>query len=179
MNYDIDLSLILAVSENNVIGLNEVLEDGRENFSLPWPRIPTDMKHFENKTKGYTVISGPKTYMSLPKKVRPLPDRKTIVLTRKRLPEKYQNDDILIANSIDEALEMARDEKIYGIGGSSIYESLFPFANTVELTRIHENFEGNVYFPKIDLTDWKEVNIDRKKDEKTGYELSFITYTRN
>ena len=52
-------------------------------------------------------------------------------------------------------------------------------ADKIELTRVHENFEADTFFPKIDLTNWKETeNIFHKKDKDHDYEFSFLTYER-
>jgi dihydrofolate reductase len=68
---------ILAMDEHCLIGSNQ---------SLPW-HIPEDMKRFREFTTGYTVLMGKNTYFSLPEKVRPLPNRRNIVITRSDIPE--------------------------------------------------------------------------------------------
>ena len=73
--------MIVAVSENNVIG---------KNGDIPWD-IPEDMKHFREKTTGHSVIMGRKTYESLPENYRPLPNRRNIVLTRSGLEDKSED----------------------------------------------------------------------------------------
>ena len=68
-----NISMIVAVSKNNVIG---------KNNSLAW-HLPDDMNYFKNMTQGHSVIMGRKNWESIPKKYRPLPNRKNIVITRK------------------------------------------------------------------------------------------------
>ena len=62
------ISLIVAVSENNVIG------SGGE---LPW-RLSDDLKRFKAVTMGKPIVMGRKTYESIG---RPLPGRQNIVIT--------------------------------------------------------------------------------------------------
>ena len=87
-----NLILIAAVAENNVIG---------RNGEIPW-NISEDMKHFKELTMGHPVIMGRKTYKSIPKRFRPLPQRKNIVLSKTLSPE----NGIYIARTIEEALEL-------------------------------------------------------------------------
>ena len=65
------ISLLIAASENNVIG---------KDNALPWT-LPSDLRYFKNQTWGMPVISGRKTFESLGK---PLPGRKNIIITRKQ-----------------------------------------------------------------------------------------------
>jgi dihydrofolate reductase len=153
-----NIILIAAVAENNIIG-----RDGK----IPW-KISEDMKHFKELTMPHPVIMGRKTYDSIPKRFRPLPQRKNIVLSKTL----SQENGIYIAKTIEKALEFCGNQESYVIGGQQVYEQFIPFAQGLELTRIHANFEGDAFFPKIDWRMWNEVN---REDHE---EYSFVTYER-
>jgi dihydrofolate reductase len=151
--------IIAAVAENGVIG-----KDGE----LPW-HIPEDMEHFKELTMGNPVMMGRTTFESLPGHARPLPDRTNIVLTRSGVEE-----DIHEAGSMDEAYRIAEKhgDKVFIAGGASIYKQALPEADRIELTRIHQEHEGDTRFPEVDWSNWKEVERDERD------ELTFLTYRR-
>ncbi|UQZ83250.1 Dihydrofolate reductase type 3 [Paenibacillus konkukensis] len=129
------ISLIAAVSENGVIGMDE---------TIPW-NIPGEQKRFKELTLGKTVIMGRKTYDSIG---RPLPDRRTIIVTRSR---SLQSGPCLTAGSLDEALRLARqEEEVLIAGGGQIYEAALPYADRLYLTIVHRQAVGNIYFPAWD-----------------------------
>lgn len=150
--------IIAAVAENGVIG-----RDG----DIPW-HYPEDLKHFREKTTGESVIMGRKTYFSLPEDFRPLPDRKNIVLSRSEpdLPENVSQ-----AGSLEEAWDIA-GEKAFIIGGSNVYEQALGEADRMILTEIHQEYEGDTYFPEWNEDDWEEI------ERNEGDEMDFIEYTR-
>ena len=159
------LTVIVAVSENQVIG---------KDNDLIWD-LSIDLKRFKTLTSGHHMIMGRKTFESFPK---PLPNRTHIVITRQknyRVPE-----GVVVVNSIEKAIEaVVNDEQPYIIGGGEIYKQALPYASTIELTRVHENFDGDTYFPEIDLNQWEEIKRERiSKDEKHACDFSFITYKR-
>ena len=153
--------IIVAVSENGVIG-----KDG----DIPW-HYPEDLKHFKKKTMDHPVIMGSSTYRSLPEDFKPLPGRKNIVLTRSGIDV---DESVSVANSLDEAWKIAgeHDEKAFIIGGATIYEQTLKDADKLVLTRIHEEYDGDTFFPDWNKENWKEV----KRDERE--ELSFLEYER-
>lgn len=155
--------MIAAVSENNVIGL-----DGE----IPW-YIPEDMVRFRNLTLGHPVIMGRKTYESLPNNVRPLPRRKNIVVSSKL----EETIDIRVVDSPEEVFRLIRsDEKSYVIGGESIYDSFLPYANELEITRVHRKYEGDTFFPNVDWSKWELFNEESHVSSEIPY--SFLTYKR-
>lgn len=160
------LSIVVAISENNVIG---------KNNKLLW-HIPEDMKRFKELTTGHTIIMGRKTFESIGKV---LPDRRHIILTR---DSEYvvNNENVDIVNDINE-LDSYIDEteENFIIGGAIIYNQLIKRADKVYMTKIHKVFDGDAYFPKLSETEWKEV--ERKqgpKNEKNPYDYEYITYVR-
>lgn len=162
------ISIIVAVSENSVIG--------RDN-DLPW-HLPADLKHFMNTTRGHPVVMGRKTFESLQ---QPLTNRPNIVITRD--PE-YTAEGAFIAHSLDEALAKARqvssdDEEIFILGGSEIFRQALPLADRLYLTLVHAQVEGDVYFPQWDESRWKLVDeVHHERDERHEYAMSFRLYTR-
>lgn len=166
----IAIVLVAAVAENGVIG--------RDN-QLPW-RIKSDLKYFRSVTMNKPIVMGRKTYLSIGK---PLPGRTNIVVTRDR---NFSAPGILVANSIDRALDIARDDAlrrnadaIAVIGGTEIFEQVMPQADRLALTLVHANPKGDTYFPKIDKGAWRE--IERKSQPKgpeDDYGFTFVTYER-
>ena len=155
------LSMIVAASENNVIG---------KNNQLLW-HLPDDLKHFKRTTKGHHVIAGRKTFES---QGRPLPNRTNIIITRNR---DLQIDGCEIAHSLDEAISMVKnDDEPFIIGGENIYKQALPKVDRIYLTRVHATFEGDTYFPEIDANEWEVVSSEyHGTDEKHKY--PFTVYT--
>ena len=142
------LSLIVAVSENGVIG--------REN-ALPW-HLPGDLKRFKAITMGKPIIMGRKTFESIG---RPLPGRVNIVLTR---DAKFSHDGVETAQDLAEALRVAQErsgrpenDEAMIIGGAGIYKLALPSAHRIYLTEVHMTVSGDTYFPDIDRRDWSET----------------------
>jgi len=160
------LTIIVAAAENNVIG---------KDNQLIW-HLSDDLKRFKKLTSGHHIIMGRKTFESFPK---PLPNRTHIVITRQKNYKAPRG--VIVVHTMKEAVSVATiaDAHPYVIGGGEIYKQAIPFATKIELTRVHNEFEGDTYFPEIDMKDWKEVsNKFNKQDEKHDYEFSFITYER-
>ncbi|MFH0769832.1 MAG: dihydrofolate reductase [Candidatus Peregrinibacteria bacterium] len=164
------VSLIVAASENNVIG--------REN-DLPWS-LPDDLKFFREKTRGAPVIMGRKNFESIIRRNgRALPGRTNIVVTRQA---DWKHEGCVAVRSIEEAIERARQEtreEIFIIGGGEIYRLAMSIANRIYLTRVHAEVPGDVFFPEISSDEWKEVSRqDHAKDDRHPYPFTFLTYER-
>jgi dihydrofolate reductase len=164
------VSLIVAVSENGVIG---------KDNDLIW-HLPKDMRFFKETTMGHHVIMGRKNFESIPHKYRPLPDRTNIVITRQ---SEYKAKGCIVVNSVEAALEIAKnngDIEPFIIGGGQIYKLALE-ANLVDkiyLTKVRHSFEGDTFFPELN-TDWKQIErIDCKEDEKHAYAYSFLTFEK-
>ena len=159
------ISIIAAMSENRVIG-----RDG----SLPW-HLPADLARFKTITTGHTVIMGRKTFESVGK---PLPNRRSIVITRNN---DYQHEGVVIAHSMDEALDHAAGEdEVFVLGGQAIYEVAFPRADCLYITIVHATIKGDTYFPTCNLDEWRLVEDDRHEaDERHAHAFSFRQYARN
>lgn len=164
-----NISLIVAVSENMVIG---------KDNKLAW-HLPEDMNYFSNMTKGHSIIMGRKNWESIPKKYRPLPERKNIVVTRNN---KFEDKGAIIVNSIEKAVEKARrfdEEEIFIIGGGEIYKLGFAYVDKLYITEIYANIDGNTYFPKWNKENWKEISrISHPKDEKHEFDFDYVIYKK-
>ena len=160
------LSIIVAVAKNNVIG---------KDNKLIW-HLPEDLKRFKRLTTGHTIIMGRKTFESLG---RVLPNRKHVVLCNDaELSIEDENVEVLDDISKLDKYETSEDENFI-IGGASIYKLLLPKANKLYITKINQEFEGDVYFPEIDENEWKIVEREQGiKDEKNPYDYEYITYVR-
>ena len=158
------ISIIVAIAENNVIG---------NNNQLIW-HISEDLKRFKALTTGHCIIMGRKTFESIGKA---LPKRTNIVVTRN---ESFRADGCSVVNSLEAAIEMCgNEEEVFIIGGGELYRQALPMANKLYITRIHESFEGDTYFPEIEENEWYPESIERKKPaDENGLEYSFINYVR-
>jgi len=124
--------ILVAVSPEGIIG---------KDNSIPW-HYSADLKRFKRLTLGKTVIMGRRTWESLP--VKPLPDRRNIVITQSSL------DDVEYFSSIDDALATCEGD-VWFIGGAGIYQEALGKADIIDMTLVPDNIsgEGCVEFPKI------------------------------
>lgn len=142
------ISHIVAVSENNVIGVNN---------DLPWD-IPEDMQFFKDTTKDHAIIMGRKTFDSLGKG---LPKRLNIVVTRQ---SGFQAPGAIVVPDLKAALEYSHahpdglKDEIFIIGGGEIYKQSLPIVDRIYLTRIHQSFNGDVKYPELDPSQFREVD---------------------
>ncbi|MHC4082623.1 MAG: dihydrofolate reductase [Planctomycetota bacterium] len=160
------VTLIAAMAENRVIG--------RDN-ALPW-HLPDDLARFKQRTEGHVVIMGRRTFESVG---RPLPNRRSIVITRKH---DYHPPGAEIARSLEEALERARETKqdeVFILGGAEIYTVALPEVDRLELTIVHADVSGDTLFPECDLDEWSLIDEQRHEaDPRHAYAFSFRTYER-
>lgn len=156
------LSLIAAIAKNNCIGINN---------QLPW-NIPEDMKHFKEITKGKTVMMGRKTFESILGYLgKPLPGRKNIIISRNnayKVPEGVE-----IFSNWEEAVKKHTDEEVFVIGGASLYAQTINSADTLYITHVNKEVNGDTFFPVIDESIWKKI------DEEKHDGFSFVTYIRH
>ena len=159
-----EITIIAAVSENNVLG---------KNNKLIW-HIPNDLKRFKKLTLGHSVIMGRKTFESI---ARPLPQRKNIILTRNK---NYKAKGAVIAHNVKEALNFCEnDNQPFIIGGGEIYKLFMSISNKIELTRIHKSYDGDAFFPEILEEKWKLVNSKKNNLNETKIiNFSYLTYIK-
>ena len=148
------ISIIVAVDKNWLIG---------NGSSLPW-HFEEDLQYFKEKTMGKFVLMGKNTYEFLPSK---LPGRKIIVLSREKEGELEGVD---VASSIEEALSLASGEVMVA-GGRSVYEQFLKIADRIYLTRIDKEFEGDVYFPKLDEREWELIEEKRGENNLLNFQV--------
>ncbi len=164
------ISLIVAASENNVIG---------KDNQLLW-RLPNDTKFFKNTTWGMPVIMGRKTFESLQGEA--LPGRFNFVITHQK-DWKPKSEKAQTASSLQEAIELAKHtdcKEAFIIGGGKVYAESIPIADKIYMTRVHTIIEGDAFFPEIDESKWKlESNSDFPADEKHQYAYSFQLWIKN
>ena len=155
------IALIAAIDTANCIG---------KDRTLPW-HIPEDLAHFKNLTEGKIVLMGRKTWESLPKNYRPLPNRINIVITRQSdyaLP-----NGVLRYDSVDAALTKHANEDIMVIGGGEIFKQTIDRADTLSMTHVNQTVSAcTAFFPPIDPAIWRET----EREDHDGF--SFVTYRR-
>lgn len=159
-----ELTMIAAAAENNALG---------KDNDLVW-HLPDDFKRFKSLTSGHHIIMGRKTFESFPK---PLPNRTHVVITRQK---DYAAEGAIIVNSLEKALQLAKDDpQPYIIGGGEIYNLALEKADTIELTRVHGEFEADAFFPEIDPAKWQLVASDfHPRDDRHNYAFTYLTYKR-
>lgn len=152
------ISLIFASDPNHLIG--------RDN-DLPWD-YPEDMKYFKETTLNKTVLMGLNTFHSIYDKLgRPLPKRNLVVASL----DEFSYPGVLVIKDLISYLKTPHEEEIFVIGGKTIYELAFPYADRLYITHIKKPHQGNVYLD-YNLDDFQLVS------EKTLPELTFAIYER-
>ena len=158
--------MIVAASDNNAIG---------KNNQMLW-HLPADLKFFKEKTSGYTIVMGRKTFEALGK---PLPNRTHVIITRNK---QYKPHDTVVVHSLQAAIDYcnkAQQNEVFVIGGGEIYKQAMPLVHKIYLTRVHGTFEADTYFPEVDLNEWR-LTEQRKyaADEKNPLSMTFCLYVR-
>lgn len=130
-----EIIVIAAMAANRVIGCQN---------SLPWD-LPSDLVRFKRLTMGHALIMGRRTYESIG---RTLPGRRTVVVTRNR---QFRGDGCCVAKSLEEALLLCRgSDRVFIAGGGEMYRQALPFCDSIILTVLHRDVEGDVWFPLFD-----------------------------
>ncbi|MDB4834998.1 dihydrofolate reductase [Cyclobacteriaceae bacterium] len=160
------IAQIVAVSTNLAIG---------KDNDLIW-RLPADLKHFKNITMGHCMLMGRKNFESIG---RALPGRTTIIVTR---DQNYTQEGCHVVHSIDQGIELAKslqEEELMIIGGGQIYEQTLPLTSKVYYTEVHEEFEADTFYPKLDSLNWEVMDeVTHQKDEKNKFDYTFKTYIK-
>ena len=159
------LSIIVAMAQNRTIGVNN---------TLPW-RCSEDLKHFKALTMGHHMIMGRKTFDSIGK---PLPGRTTVVVTRDK---DLKIDGCLVTHSLQEAIAVcAADTEVFIVGGADIYAQSLGLADTLYITEIQQDMEGDAYFPAFDKRAWQETAREvRSQETPQPLHYHFVTYQRS
>ncbi|MBA9086613.1 dihydrofolate reductase (trimethoprim resistance protein) [Fontibacillus solani] len=158
------ISLIAAMDRNRVIG--------KEN-DIPW-RIPNDWQYVKKTTEGHPIILGRKNFDSIGKA---LPGRRNIILSR---DIKLTIEGCEIAHSIKDVFDLCKNEdEIFIFGGEQIYKMFMPYVEKMYITKIHHEFEGDTFFPEIDVDEWKEVSVEKGiQNDRNPYIYYFHVYER-
>ncbi len=165
-----ELVAVAAVARNGVIGADN---------GLPW-RVSSDLKHFKALTMGKPLILGRRSFESLQ---RPLPGREIIVVTR---DPRFSPAGVRVAHSPLEAFAVARslakalavDEIVVG-GGAEIFRALMDETQRIELTEIALEPEGDAFFPRLDMAQWRETKRETPpRGERDEADFAFVTLAR-
>jgi dihydrofolate reductase len=153
------------MASNRTIGINN---------TLPW-RIPEDLRRFKALTMGHHMIMGRRTFDSIGK---PLPGRSTVVVTRNR---ELNMAGCLMAHSLQEAITAcAGDGETFIVGGAELYAQALPLADTLYVTEIQQDIDGDAHFPEFSRAEWREVAREtRQQDVPQPLKYHFVTYQRN
>ena len=160
------ISIIVAVSENGVIG---------KDNQLLW-RLPDDLKRFKKLTLGHPIIMGRKTFDSIGK---PLPGRTSIVITR---DTNFGMEGIVVVHSVENALleaEKLETEETFIIGGGEIYSSALKLANRLYVTEVSTIISGDTYFNITNPQQWIETERTvHQADDKHEFAFNFVDYIK-
>lgn len=159
------ISFLWAEDEKGIIG---------KNNQLPW-RLPEDLKYFKRTTMGHPIVMGRKTYESIGK---PLPGRTNIVLTR---DENFHADGCMTFKTKNDLLTWIRnsDDEVFITGGAEIFGLFMEEVDRLYVTKIHESFEGDTYFPLVDWTEWNLISNDKGlKNAENPYDYEFQVFER-
>ena len=158
------LSVIVAMAQNRVIGLNN---------QMPW-HLPADLAWFKKNTLNKPVIMGRKTFESIG---RPLPNRHNIVISRQIESIDNKISNVSWVKSIDEAISLAQKQQpdeVFIIGGGNIYKQVLPLIDRLYLTHIDAELQGDTYFPDYLPEQWQVIyQQDHQADEKNSYPYQF------
>ncbi|MBO7634975.1 MAG: dihydrofolate reductase [Paludibacteraceae bacterium] len=160
-----NISIIVAVSENGVIG-----KDNR----LLW-HLSGDLKRFKALTTGHTIVMGRNTFLSIGKA---LPNRRNVVLSHSMKTGDVENVEVF--DSVETFVQsIQQDDEVFVIGGGQIYRQFLPLASKVYLTRVHVTMDGDTTFPELSSSEWQEIAMEKmSSDEKNDYDYDFIDYCR-
>ncbi|TDE18588.1 dihydrofolate reductase [Dyadobacter psychrotolerans] len=160
------ISIIVAVSENRVIG---------KDNQLLW-RLPDDLKRFKKLTFGHPIIMGRKTFDSIGK---PLPGRTSIVVTRDR---NFSMEGVIAVHSVREALEEAEKletDETFIIGGGELYSLTLALADRLYITEVNTIISGDTYFNITNPDEWIETERTvHQADDKHKFTFNFVDYAR-
>jgi len=157
---------IWAEDENHLIGVND---------GLPW-RLPKELKHFKETTMGQALLMGRVTFDGMKRRI--LPGRETLILTRDKA---FEADGVTVVNDMDQVFEWFKnhDKTLYVVGGASIYKAFLPYCDEIIKTTVHGEFDGDTYFPDVDLEQFTKVSESfYEKDDKNAYDFTTTVFEK-
>lgn len=157
---------IWAEDENRLIGVND---------GLPW-RLPKELKHFKETTMEQALLMGRVTFDGMKRRI--LSGRETLILTRDKT---FEADGVTVVHDMDDVFEWFKnhDKTLFVVGGASIYKTFLPYCDAIIKTTVHGEFEGDTYFPEVDLKDFKKVSESfNEKDDKNAYDFTITVFEK-
>lgn len=166
---NMQIIIVAAKSDNQVIG---------KDNKLVW-NMPADSRFFLSTIEGTYLLTGRRTFESSQGDEVFGPHREFVIITRNK---DYQSDIGKVLYSIADGIKTAEQdgaEILCILGGAKIYEQSMDLADKMILTEIHGIFEGDTFFPAIDLQKWQEISRVRfEKDAENAYAYSFVVYEK-
>ena len=160
------VGLIWAEAHGGAIG---------QNGEMPW-HLPEDLAHFKRTTMNAPVIMGRRTWESLPERVRPLPGRRNVVVTRDRT---RSFEGAHTADSLTAALELVADaQRVWVMGGGELYRAAMPFADELVVTRIEFDAPGADTFAPAIGEGWRRAEAENPEVSSTGLRFSIERWER-
>ncbi|MEN0649574.1 dihydrofolate reductase [Caldifermentibacillus hisashii] len=159
------ISFIVAMDRNGLIG---------NNNEIPW-YLPDDLKRFKKITMGHPIVMGRKTFQSIG---HPLPGRENIILTKNK---NLSFEDCTVFHNQEDLLDYCqnKDGEVFIIGGADMFRIFLPFVEKLYVTKINQEFSGDVYFPELDWSHFQLVSKEKgKKDEKNPYDYEYLLYKK-
>ncbi|HNZ50217.1 MAG TPA: dihydrofolate reductase [Bacilli bacterium] len=154
------ISIIVAISQNGVIG------KGKE---LPW-NYPEDLRYFKQVTSYHTVVMGRTTFEGIVSRLhQPLPNRHNVVVSKN---PNWHYPNVTVVHDYQKFLKTPHPDEVFIIGGRNIYQEALPFAKRLYITHIHRHYEGDIYFPEVDFSQFRLIK------ETFCDEISFCVYER-
>ena len=152
------------MARNRTIGVNN---------TLPW-RCPEDLKHFKALTMGHHMIMGRKTFDSIGKA---LPGRTTVVVSHNT---DLKIEGCIVAHSLQEAIAAcAGDTEIFIVGGAELYRQAMALVDTLYITEIQQDVDGDAHFPEFDPSAWNETSREiRSQETPQPLNFHFVTYRK-
>ncbi len=151
------ISLVAAMTRTHVIGKGD---------RLPWS-IKEEVKHYRHIVKGKTVIMGRRTFEMMKGN---LPGSHNIVVAHDALEYPRTKS----CQTVEDAIRLAKSYStaVYILGGQSIFEQALPFADTMQLSFIKKNYEGDKFFPKFSMKEWR---VESRED---FLEFEYVIFKR-
>lgn len=145
----VEIALVAALDENGLIGAGG---------GMPW-HVPTDLKRFRQITLHKPVLMGRRTHEAIG---RALPRRRNLILTRN--PDYAAAEGCERVATLDDARMIAAADgaaQLAVIGGAQVYAAALARAQRLYITRIHDRFQGDTWFPEVDWSQWQLVSSER------------------
>jgi dihydrofolate reductase len=156
------IAMVAAMAQNRVIGaVNQI----------PW-KAPGEQRRFRELTEGHLVVMGRRTYESIG---RPLPNRDVLVIGTQALDVTHGAAGIATCRTLEDAKRLIaedRRDEVFIAGGEQIYRLFLPYADTIYLTEVAVEPQGDAFFPELPAQ--FECVAREAVDSQPAY--TFLTY---